>query len=213
VRRAAVVLALGGTLVVGAGTLWAQTEVPAKADLAAVEAVVGQPRGTPLEGAVLDARTEEVGGLLRCPVCQGLSVSDSPATMAQNMKHQVRELLGLGYDEEQILSYFERSYGEFVRLEPPLRGVNWLVWLAPLAGLLVGGGIVAWALRTPRTPPGTRIPQVAAREEPTGAARETDVPGPDSLPEDAELASYVLEVRELVYGWPGGVSPEAQAKE
>ena len=32
------------------------------------------------------------------------------------MKPQVRELVAAGYDQEQILAYFERSYGEFVRL-------------------------------------------------------------------------------------------------
>ena len=60
--------------------------------------VVGAPKGPPLAGTALDARTEEVGALLRCPVCQGLSVADSPATMASNMKAQVRELLAAGYD-------------------------------------------------------------------------------------------------------------------
>ncbi len=54
------------------------------------------------------------------------------------MKARVRELLAAGYDEEQILAYFERSYGEFVRLEPPRRGINWLVWLAPPLALWAG---------------------------------------------------------------------------
>ncbi|MFL5389578.1 MAG: cytochrome c-type biogenesis protein CcmH, partial [Myxococcales bacterium] len=91
--------------------------------LAAGEATpMGRPAGTPLAGSQLDARTEEVAGLLRCPVCQGLSVADSPATMARNMKLEVRDKLAAGYDQEQILADFERSYGEFVRLRPPLRG-------------------------------------------------------------------------------------------
>ena len=121
-------------------------------------------------GAALDTRTEEVGGLLRCPVCQGLSVAASPSTMASNMKAEVRGLLASGYTEEQVLAYFERSYGEFVRLQPPLRGVNWLVWLGPLAGLLAGGATVFLALRRSRggssgrtpaeasLPPATRFP-------------------------------------------------------
>ena len=62
------------------------------------------PRGQPLSGKLLDERTDEVGALLRCPVCQGLSVADSPSTMARNMKAEVREKLAAGYDREQILA-------------------------------------------------------------------------------------------------------------
>ena len=164
--------------------------------------VVGPPAGPPLAGEALEARTDEVAALLRCPVCQGLSVGDSPAGMAVKMKHQVKDLVAAGYDEEQILAYFERSYGEFVRLEPPLRGVNWLVWLAPVLGLVAGVLIVGWALRAPRapaSPQGEALPEAAEAEE--------DLPGPDSLPEEPRLAEYVLKVREDAYGWPGGSSP------
>lgn len=156
-------------------------------------AVVGPPRGRALAGEALTARTEEVAGVLRCPVCQGLSVADSPATMAVNMKAQVKDLLAQGYDQEQILAYFENSYGEFVRLEPPLRGVNWLVWLGPVLALAVGGAVVAWMLKARR--------QVAAVET------EPPLPGPGTLPDDPELARYVRRVRELAYGWPEGRPP------
>jgi cytochrome c-type biogenesis protein CcmH len=110
-------------------------------------------------------------------------------------------MLAAGYGRDQILTYFERSYGEFVRLEPPLRGVNWLVWLAPVLGLVAGGAIVAWALRVPRSrsaepPPESRSPAEA-------------VPERGTLPPDPSLAPYVLKVREMVYGWPGGAPPRA----
>jgi len=167
--------------------------------------VVGAPRARPLAGTILDSRTEDVGGLLRCPVCQGLSVADSPSTMAQNMKGHVREMLAAGYDQDQVLTYFESSYGEFVRLQPPLRGVNWLVWLAPIAALLVGGLVVTRVLRAQRA--------AAAAE---GAAAASDagpaaLPDRDQLPDDPRLAAYVLRVREQVYGWPGGRSPAPTA--
>jgi cytochrome c-type biogenesis protein CcmH len=163
--------------------------------------VVGAPRGPRLQGAALESRAKEVAGLLRCPVCQGLSVADSPSTMASNMRAQVKDLLAAGYGEEQILAYFERSYGEFVRLKPPLRGVNWLVWLAPVAGLLLGAAVIAWVLRGPRRAPA----EMTAAREPSGSER-ADLPGPDTLPPDPSLAPYVLRVRERAYGWPGGVS-------
>jgi cytochrome c-type biogenesis protein CcmH len=158
--------------------------------------VVGAPHGRALSGAALEARTEEVGGLLRCPVCQGLSVADSPATMAVNMRAEVRELLARGYTQEQILAYFEHSYGEFVRLEPPLRGVNWLVWLGPILALAAGGVFVARAL-------GARHGADAVEAAP--------LPGPTTLPDDPELAGYVRRVRELAYGWPDGRPPGADA--
>jgi cytochrome c-type biogenesis protein CcmH len=151
--------------------------------------VVGAPRGQALSGAALDARTEEVGSLLRCPVCQGLSIADSPASMAQKMKARVRELLAAGYDQEQILAYFERSYGEFVRLEPPRRGINWLVWLSPPVVLGLGAVLIRRALRR-------SAPPVAAA-----------VLARDALPDDPDLANYVLRVREMAYGWPGGRPP------
>jgi cytochrome c-type biogenesis protein CcmH len=157
--------------------------------------VVGVPKGAPLEGRALDARTEDIASLLRCPVCQGLSVADSPATMAQNMRAEVRGLVAQGYTEDQVLAYFERSYGEFVRLRPQLRGVNWLVWLGPLAGLLIGGAIVTLALR--RSAAGQGAP-----------ASPLALPGPETLPDDPRLAAAVRRVREMAYGWPGGKAPE-----
>ena len=155
------------------------------------------PSGPPLSGPALDARTESVASLLRCPVCQGLSVADSPATMARNMKAEVREKLAAGYQQEEILAGFERSYGEFVRLEPVLHGVNWLVWAGPLAGLLIGALIVGAVLR--RT---GRAPAAAAAQE---------TPSRHTLPDDPRLAAAVLRVRELAYGWPGGLPPGSRS--
>jgi cytochrome c-type biogenesis protein CcmH len=108
---------------------------------------VGQPKGKPIAGAELDRRTHEVGSLVRCPVCQGMSVADSPSEMAVNMKGQVRELLERGYTEEQILEYFERSYGQFVLLRPKFEGVTAAVWIIPVIALLAGIGITFFSLR------------------------------------------------------------------
>jgi cytochrome c-type biogenesis protein CcmH len=162
------------------------------------------PRGPQLSGPRLDARTDEIGALLRCPVCQGLSVADSPATMARNMKAEVREKLAAGYDQEQILEYFERSYGEFVRLQPPMRGVNWLVWFGPVAGLIAGGAVIAWALKRPTE-------KADESEAVPTASTESDLPTRDTTPGDARLAAALRRVRMLAYGWPDGVSPKERS--
>jgi hypothetical protein len=63
-------------------------------------------------------------------------------------------------------------------------------------GLLIGGAFVAWALRgaTAATPP-------------TAPAAPVDI---DALPDDPALVPYVLKVREMAYGWPGGVRPKVE---
>ena len=45
------------------------------------------PRDTALE-----RRVHEIASNLRCPVCQGLSILDSPSELAQDMKRLVQEL-------------------------------------------------------------------------------------------------------------------------
>jgi cytochrome c-type biogenesis protein CcmH len=165
-------------------------------DLAHAASIAGPPRAPRLTGEALEAEAKRIAAVLRCPVCQGLSVGDSPSAMATNMRQQIRELVAAGFDEDQILSYFEASYGEFVRLQPPLRGVNWLVWIAPGLGLLLGLGVVSWVLRGASTETSEAV-----------AATEPSVVVPDPLPHDPALAKAVLRVRELAYGWPGGVRP------
>lgn len=109
----------------------------------------GQPEGTPLSGQALEQRTHEVASLLRCPVCQGMSVADSPSTVALDMKQHVRELLARGYTQDQILNYFETSYGQFVRLKPQ----NPLVWILPMLVFVIGVVLVVVTLRRISRPP------------------------------------------------------------
>ena len=118
--------------------------------------VVGAPQGRPLSGPALDQQTQEVASLLRCPVCQGMSVADSPSTVALDMKHEVRDMLAKGYTQEQILAKFEQSYGQFV-LEKPK---NLLVWILPIVVFILGAiVVVTTAKRLSSDPgPGTRDP-------------------------------------------------------
>jgi cytochrome c-type biogenesis protein CcmH len=121
------------------------------------------PLGPPLSGAALDSATEEVASLMRCPVCQGLSVADSPASSAVDLKAEVRRQLAAGYTRDQVIASFERSYGEFIRLEPKAVGFNWLVWLMPMLAFLAGALIIFFRLRPLR--PAVAAPGAGAQEE------------------------------------------------
>jgi cytochrome c-type biogenesis protein CcmH/NrfF len=103
------------------------------------------------------------------------------------MRGQVKDLVTKGYNEEQILTYFERSYGEFVRLEPPMRGLNLLVWLLPVVVLLAGAGLVIMKARRPTT--ATVAVSVSERAAPGegGSVKAAEV--------DPALAKYLERIR------------------
>lgn len=152
--------AVGLVAVLAAASVWmpaagAQQSPPAGEPGVGIDRrpVIGEPAGFALEGEALERATEELSSLMRCPVCQGLSVADSPTDSALSMKGEVRELLAQGYTDEQILAYFEASYGEFIRLEPKPEGFNLVVWLLPLAAVAAGGLLIAWRVRSWRPRP------------------------------------------------------------
>ncbi len=90
--------------------------------------------------SVLEARTTAVAATLRCPVCQGESIQDSPATLAQQMRAVVRERLRAGESEEQVKAYFVARYGEWILLEPRMTGLNIVLYALPV--ILIVGGLV-----------------------------------------------------------------------
>ena len=59
----------------------------AAAVLAAASLLSGVASGQP----ALDDRVREIAAQLRCPVCQNLSVADSPSEMAQQMRAVIRD--------------------------------------------------------------------------------------------------------------------------
>jgi cytochrome c-type biogenesis protein CcmH len=128
VRRPAVGLA--GLLLVALGAL------------AAVAARGSPPAATPAD------RVHAIASGLRCPTCRDLSVADSPAPLARQMRNQVADGLRAGKSPEAIRREFVAAYGESVLLVPPRRGVGLVAWVAP--ALLLAGGLLAAVLAVRR---------------------------------------------------------------
>lgn len=76
---------------------------------------------------------------LRCAVCQNQSVYESNSDLAKDMLAIIREKVRAGEPETSIRHYFFERYGDYIYLEPTQDGKNWVLWLAPFLGLLIGG--------------------------------------------------------------------------
>lgn len=93
-----------------------------------------------LDDPVLEQRARDLSKGLRCLVCQNESIDESNATLARDLRLLVRERLVAGDSDEAAVAYIVARYGEFVLLNPPVTGANWLLWAAgPLMLLLAGG--------------------------------------------------------------------------
>ena len=115
-------------------------------ELATVE-LPDPPLEEPPPEPIAVARTERLQKALRCPVCQGLSVLDSPSDAARAMGDRIEELVYEGYTEEQVTEYFVDRYGAWVELEPPTEDHQTL-FVAPIAALTLGVLVlVGWARR------------------------------------------------------------------
>ena len=97
--------------------------------------------------SALEARTSAVAAQLRCPVCQGLSIQDSPSELAQSMRSLVRDQLAEGRTPEQVKAYFVSKYGEWILLSPAPHGFNLLAYAVPVLVVVGGGALIILAVR------------------------------------------------------------------
>jgi len=113
-------------------------------------------RSAPVVVEDLNDPTYLIGKVIRCPVCQGMSIADSPSEMAQSMMKQVRAMYAEGRSREDIFAFFTNSYGDWVLLAPPTKGTNWLVWMLPPLGFLLAiMGIRSYIRWTQQVEPAT----------------------------------------------------------
>ena len=89
----------------------------------------------------LQARYEKLTHQLRCLVCQNETIADSNATLAADLRKQLREMIAAGKSDQDILNYMTDRYGDFVLYKPPFEARTVLLWSAPV--LLVLAGVIA----------------------------------------------------------------------
>jgi cytochrome c-type biogenesis protein CcmH len=117
-----------------------------------------------LEDPALQQRYEQLAHQLRCLVCQNETIADSNATLAVDLRREVRKMLMAGKSDVEIRAFLTERYGDFVLYLPPVTPRTWLLWAAP-ALLLLGGATVA-ALVVRRRVRTARADPAAVEEEP-----------------------------------------------
>lgn len=104
--------------------------------------------GQELDSTSVDAAAAEIASQLRCPVCRNQSVLESSAELAREMHRLIREKLAAGESPEAITEYFVAKYGEWILLKPEPSGINLLVYLLPLAVVLIAGAVLQGRIRS-----------------------------------------------------------------
>jgi len=118
------------------------------------------------EDQKLQARYEQITHELRCLVCQNEAIADSNATLAADLRRQVREMIAAGKSDDDVRDFMLARYGDFVLYKPRLTPVNFLLWAAPVLLLVIG---VLFVLRF-----------IRRRAAEAGIATETDTVGEEA---------------------------------
>jgi cytochrome c-type biogenesis protein CcmH len=113
----------------------------------------------------LELQVMRVAGELRCLVCQNQTIADSHADLAVDLRRQIREMLGAGKSEREILDFMTERYGDFVLYNPPFKATTALLWVGP--GLLLLAGVVTLVVVLRRR---QRLSDDAFEPEPPDAA-------------------------------------------
>ena len=96
---------------------------------------------------VLQQRYEKINRELRCLVCQNQTIADSNATLAQDLRREVREMIAAGRTDDEIREFMIERYGDFVLYRPRMTAGNFLLWAAPVLLLVVGAFVLVRVVR------------------------------------------------------------------
>lgn len=121
------------------------------APLAAQTALPPAPyANTQLADPKLEAKAQDLMLTIRCVTCQSQSIADSNASMAADMRSEIRDRIAKGEDPEAIRAWLIERYGDWISYKPTSAPILWPLWAAPLVLLGAGGALLASRIRRKR---------------------------------------------------------------
>lgn len=116
------------------------------------------PDGT----TVTDDEVNAIAEQLYCPVCDNIPLDVCGTQACADWRAEIRTMLAEGRSEAEIKQHFVDFYGRRVLATPGREGLDLLVWLLPVLGVIAGGVVLVMSIR--RMAPGA----LDAQAEPEG---------------------------------------------
>ena len=75
---------------------------------------------------------------VRCLVCQGQTIHESNAEIAEDLKMLIREQINEGKSDEEIKGFLVKKYGDWILMTPPVKKLTYILWFAPIIIMSIG---------------------------------------------------------------------------
>ena len=85
-----------------------------------------------------DPRAIELFKEVRCLVCQGQTIHESNAELAEDLKKLIREKISQGETDQQIKEYLVERYGDWILMTPPFNSLTYILWSLPFLIMIIG---------------------------------------------------------------------------
>ncbi len=108
--------------------------------------------------AFADGLVDEIGTNLMCQCGCTMVLSTCDCGTAEQMRGEIKDMIGQGKGKDDILNYYVSKYGEKVLAAPVAQGFNLSAYITPFAVILIGAGVIGlivrqWVIRTRTTTP------------------------------------------------------------
>jgi len=103
-----------------------------------------------LDDPAQEAKAQALMATIRCLTCQSQSIADSNASMASDLRSEIRERIARGEDPEHIRAWLIERYGDWISYKPTAEPILWPLWGAPILLLAAGGALALRRIRRNR---------------------------------------------------------------
>jgi cytochrome c-type biogenesis protein CcmH len=96
-------------------------------------------------------RIDAIAKTIKCPTCRSESVLESNAASSESLRAEIARQVAAGRTDDEVRKYIADRFGEDLLLVPARSGVASVVWVLPVAALVVAAAGLVAAFRRWRT--------------------------------------------------------------